>query len=41
MPLVGIAGDKTPIPMAVLMITGYSFAIWCYYKLIGPVHHAE
>ena len=41
MPLVGIAGDKTPIPMAVLMITGYSLAIWCYYKLIGPAHHTE
>ena len=41
MPLVGIAGDDTPIPMAVLMMAGYSLAIWCYYKRIAPEHNAE
>jgi DHA1 family bicyclomycin/chloramphenicol resistance-like MFS transporter len=41
MPLVGIAGDDTPIPMVVLMIAGYGLAIWCYYKRIAPEHYHE
>jgi len=41
MPLVGIAGDDTPLPMTIIMITCYSLAIWCYYRRIAPEHRSD
>ena len=32
MPLVGIAGDHTAIPMAVLMLTGYALGAIVFYS---------
>mgnify|MGYP007022258363 CR=1 FL=1 len=36
MPVVGVAGDHTAVPMAVIMVSGYVFSILCFYKMIVP-----
>ena len=41
MPVVGIAGDRTAVPMAVIMVSGYAFSILCFYKMIAPGHLKE
>lgn len=34
MPLVGIAGDDNPLPMGILMLSGYLLSILVYYTMI-------
>lgn len=34
MPLVGIAGDRTALPMAILMLTGYALGVLVFYSRI-------
>ena len=41
MPVVGVAGDHTAVPMAVIMVSGYAFSILCFYKMIVPRHLKE
>lgn len=41
MPVVGIAGDHTAIPMGCLMVAGYALALLSFYRLIAPYHHRE
>lgn len=41
MPVVGVAGDHTAVPMAVIMVSGYVFSILCFYKMIVPRHLKE
>lgn len=41
MPVVGIAGDHTAIPMGCLMVAGYVLALLSFYRLIAPYHHRE
>lgn len=41
MPVVGIAGDETAIPMGVLMVAGYGLALAVFYKMIVPSHRGE
>ncbi len=36
MPLVGIAGDRTPLPMAVLMVLGYGLGVVIFRRRIAP-----
>ena len=40
MPVVGILGDHTAIPMAVIMVCGYAFGVICFYTMIAPEHRA-
>lgn len=37
-PVVGIAGDQTAMPMAIIMVLGETGALLCYYYLIRPYH---
>lgn len=37
-PIVGIAGDQTAIPMAIIMVLGELGAFLCYYFYIRPYH---
>ena len=41
MPVVGIMGDHTAIPMAVIMVTGYALGVICFYTMIAPEHRTE
>lgn len=41
MPLAGIAGDHTAVPMGILMVAGYWLALLVFYKMIVPVHRRE
>jgi len=41
MPVVGIMGDHTAIPMAVIMVIGYALGVVCFYTMIAPEHRAE
>ena len=38
MPLVGIAGDHTALPMCIIMISGYGLGLLTYLLLIAPEH---
>lgn len=38
MPVVGIAGDHTAVPMGIIMVCGYALGVICYYTMIAPVH---
>ena len=38
-PLVGIAGDQTAMPMALIMVAGEVLALGCFWRLIAPHHH--
>lgn len=38
MPLAGIAGDHTAVPMGILMLTGYALAVLTFYRVIMPFH---
>lgn len=40
MPLVGIAGDHTAIPMGIVMLTGYGLGALVFYRMIA-VEHVE
>jgi DHA1 family bicyclomycin/chloramphenicol resistance-like MFS transporter len=40
MPLVGIAGDNTAIPMCVIMICGYGLGYVVFRLMIAPEHRA-
>ena len=35
MPLVGIAGDHTAIPMGIVMLTGYGLGALVFYRMIA------
>ena len=41
MPLAGIAGDHTAIPMGVLMAAGYILAALTFFRVIAPYHREE
>ena len=41
MPVVGIAGDHTAVPMGIIMLTGYLLANIVFRKLIAPAHVGE
>ncbi len=41
MPLVGIAGDRTALPMGLLMIAGYALALLSFRRFIAPYHRKE
>lgn len=38
MPVVGIAGDHTAIPMAVIMVSGYALGTFVFFRMIAPAH---
>ncbi len=38
MPLVGIAGDHTAVPMGCLMAAGYGLALFTFFHMIAPFH---
>lgn len=38
MPVVGIAGDHTAVPMGIIMLAGYVLSIVCYWLMIRPDH---
>ena len=38
MPVVGIAGDHTAVPMGIIMVIGYALGVLCYYTMIAPAH---
>ena len=38
MPLVGIAGSDTAIPMGIIMITGYTLGLITFLMLVYPDH---
>lgn len=38
MPLAGIAGDHTAVPMGILMVAGYWLAVVTFYMCIAPKH---
>lgn len=41
MPLVGIAGDHTAVPMGCLMIAGFALALFSFYRMVAPYHRRE
>jgi DHA1 family bicyclomycin/chloramphenicol resistance-like MFS transporter len=41
MPVVGIAGDHSALPMSVIMLLGYIMSYLCFSRLIAPGHRAE
>lgn len=41
MPVVGIAGDQTALPMGILMTSGYVLALAAFYTMIVPSHKGE
>lgn len=41
MPLAGIAGDHTAVPMGILMVIGYAMAAVTFYTMIAPFHKRE
>ena len=41
MPVVGIAGDHTAVPMGIIMVIGYALGVLCYYTMIAPVHREK
>ena len=38
MPVVGIAGDHTAIPMGIIMLTGYGLGTLVFYTMIAAEH---
>ena len=40
MPVVGIAGDHTAIPMGVIMLTCYGLGVFVFYRMIASAHVA-
>ena len=40
MPVVGIAGDHTAIPMGVIMLTCYGLGMIVFYRMIASAHIA-
>lgn len=40
-PLAGIAGDHTAIPMGVLMAAGYLLALGAFFRLVAPFHRGR
>ena len=38
MPIVGIAGDHTAVPMGIIMVLGYFLGFICYHLMIAPEH---
>ena len=41
MPVVGIAGDHTAVPMGIIMVCGYALGVICYYTMIAPAHRGK
>ena len=41
MPLVGIAGDHTAVPMGCLMIAGFALALIVFCRMVAPYHQRE
>lgn len=41
MPLAGIAGDHTAVPMGILMTAGYALAAAAFYRMVVPFHREE
>ncbi len=41
MPVVGIAGDHTALPMGIIMTAGYISGLLCFYRMIVPAHRKE
>jgi DHA1 family bicyclomycin/chloramphenicol resistance-like MFS transporter len=41
MPVVGIAGDHTAVPMGIIMVIGYALGVICYYTMIAPAHREK
>ena len=41
MPVVGIAGDHTAVPMGIIMVIGYALGVLCYYTMIAPAHREK
>lgn len=41
MPVVGIAGDQTALPMGIIMVVCYVLAVIMFYTRIAPVHAKE
>ena len=41
MPVVGIAGDHTAVPMGIIMVIGYAMGVICYYAMIAPAHREK
>ena len=41
MPVVGIAGDHTAVPMGIIMVIGYALGVICYYAMIAPAHREK
>lgn len=37
-PIVGIAGDQTAMPMAIIIVLGEMLALLCFHIIIAPVH---
>ena len=40
MPVVGIAGDHTAIPMGAIMLTCYGLGMFVFYRMIASAHIA-
>ena len=40
MPVVGIAGDHTALPMAIIMVTLYALGALVFFSMIAPEHRA-
>ena len=41
MPVVGIMGDHTAVPMGIIMTVGYAFGVLCFYTMIAPEHKGQ
>lgn len=41
MPIVGIAGDHTALPMSLIMVTGYALGTFVFFRMIAPDHAAS
>ncbi|HJI42111.1 MAG TPA: hypothetical protein OIL83_02275 [Veillonellaceae bacterium] len=41
MPVVGIAGDQTALPMGIIMVVCYVLAVIMFYTRIAPAHAKE
>lgn len=39
MPVVGIAGDHTAVPMGIIMVLGYALGFICFLRMIAPEHY--
>lgn len=41
MPVVGIMGDHTAVPMGIIMVAGYILGVLCFYTMIAPEHRKQ